>query len=158
MAMVHEMLYMRKDIARIEYKPYVTELTAFLMKSIKGADSAVQFRLDIPDIKLGIDTAIPLGLLINETITNALKYGFNENEKGEIYLKIEKIAEENYLLYIGDNGKGFSENITYKTTASLGLKLIHNLTRQLRGTITRDLSKKGTNYVIKFTEISQSIT
>lgn len=159
MAMVHEMLYMRKDISHIEYKSYVQELSEYLIRSIKGIDNNVTLKIDIPDIKLGIDTAIPLGLLINESLTNALKYGIEGDEKGEINIKLQKDSEKEncYILEIGDNGIGFPETINYRNTKSLGLKLIHNLTRQLRGTIERDASKKGTNYIIKFQEIKQQL-
>jgi two-component sensor histidine kinase len=157
MAMVHEMLYMRNDITQIEYKSYVQELSEYLIRSIKGLDSKVQLKIDIPDIKLGIDTAIPLGLLINEAVTNALKYGFADEEEGEIYIVLKKELDKQYVLNIGDNGKGFPETITHKNSKSLGLKLIHNLTRQLKGTIQRDDSKKGTNYIIRFHEITQQL-
>ena len=157
MAMVHEMLYMRNDISHIEYKSYVQELSEYLIRSIKGNDNNVDLKIDIPDIKLGIDTAIPLGLLINEALTNALKYGIAGDDEGVVYiaLKKEKEHEDEYILEIGDNGIGFPDTINYKNTKSLGLKLIHNLTRQLRGTIERDTSKKGTNYIIKFHEVKQ---
>lgn len=159
MAMVHEMLYMRNDISHIEYNSYVQELSEYLIRSIKGIDNNVDLKIDIPDIKLGIDTAIPLGLLINEALTNALKYGIEGEEKGQIHIKLQKDSEKEncYILEIGDNGIGFPETINYKNTKSLGLKLIHNLTRQLRGTIERDASKKGTNYIIKFQEIKQQL-
>ena len=155
MAMVHEMLYMREDLSRIEYKTYVEELSEYLVRSVKGAENKVKLNIDIPDIKLGIDTAIPLGLLINEALTNALKYGIQEDKEGEINIALKKEADEDYVLNIGDNGVGFSEQVDHKTTRSLGLKLIHNLARQLKGTITRDESKKGTNYIVKFREIGQ---
>lgn len=160
MAMVHEMLYMRNDISHIEYKSYVQELSQYLIRSIKGIDNNVDLKIDIPDIKLGIDTAIPLSLLINEALTNALKYGIAGDDEGEVHiaLKKEEEKEDVYILEIGDNGIGFPESINYKNTKSLGLKLIHNLTRQLRGTIEKDTSRKGTNYIIKFREIKQQLS
>lgn len=158
MAMVHEMLYMRKDISQIEYKSYVQELSEYLIRSIKGLDSKVQLKIDIPEIKLGIDTAIPLGLLINEAVTNALKYGFADDQEGEIYIALKKEIDKHYVLNIGDNGVGFPDTISYKNSKSLGLKLIHNLTRQLKGSIQKDTSKKGTNYIIRFQEIKQQLS
>lgn len=155
MAMVHEMLYMRNDLAKIGYKSYVEELSGYLVKSVKGVENKIKLTIDIPDIQLGIDTAIPLGLLINETITNALKYGIKDDNAGEIHIALKKGLEKDYVLSIGDNGEGFSDTITPKNTRSLGLKLIHNLTRQLKGTISKDNSKKGTNYIVKFNEIGQ---
>jgi len=155
MAMVHEMLYMRDDISKIKYKSYVQELGEYLVRSVKGSENNVHLTIDIPDIELGIDTAIPLGLLINEAITNALKYGIRDDDKGEIYVALRKEDNREYVLSIGDNGVGFPERVNFKNTKSLGLKLIHNLTRQLKGSIVRDLSKKGTNYVVKFREVDQ---
>lgn len=157
MAMVHEMLYMREDLSKIEYRTYVQELAEYLVRSIKGTSSNITLDIDIPDVKLNIDTAIPLGLLINETITNSLKYGIVDENKGEIFIKLRKVDNNEYLLKLGDNGAGFSETITYKNSNSLGLKLIHNLARQLQGSIIRDLTKKGTHYVVKFKEIRDQI-
>ncbi|MBM1106474.1 sensor histidine kinase [Aurantibacter crassamenti] len=157
MAMVHEMLYMRDDLSKIEYKSYVTELSEYLIRSLKGTDNNIKLNLNIEDVKLGIDTAIPLGLLINEAITNSLKYGIKDDAEGEINIELKKEKLNDYVLNIGDDGIGMSQEINYKNTKSLGLKLINNLTRQLRGTIERDQSKKGTNYIIRFKELGQKI-
>ncbi len=157
MAMVHEMLYMRDDISKIGYRSYVQELAEYLVRSIKGTSKNITLDIDIPDVRLNIDTAIPLGLLINEAVTNALKYGIIDESKGHIFIKLRKGDYDEYLLNIGDNGVGYSEIINAKTTKSLGLKLIHNLARQLRGSIIKDLSKKGTHYIVKFKEIKQQI-
>lgn len=153
MAMVHEMLYMRDDLAKIEYRSYVQELSEYLIRSLKGANNHVKLNIEINDIKLGIDTAIPLGLLINETITNALKYGIKDDCEGEINIELTQGEKSNYILIIGDNGVGFPEDINHKTTKSLGLKLIHNLARQLEGSIDRDCTKPGTYYTVKFKEV-----
>ncbi|RKN80093.1 sensor histidine kinase [Ulvibacterium marinum] len=157
MAMVHEMLYMREDLSKIEYKSYVEELAEYLVRSIKGTSSNITLDIDIPDIKLNIDTAIPLGLLINEAVTNALKYGIVDDSEGEIFIKLRRGDDGEYQLNIGDNGIGFPETMNHKTTKSLGLKLIHNLARQLRGSIIRDVTKKGTYYIVKFREIHQKV-
>jgi two-component sensor histidine kinase len=154
MAMVHEMLYMREDLAKIDYRTYVTELGGYLIKSLKGPESKITLHIDIPQIELGIDTAIPLGLLINEAVTNALKYGFKERETGEISILLERESKTEYVLRIGDNGVGYPESVTHKSTKSLGLKLIYNLSRQLQGSVIRDLTKEGTNYVIRFHELN----
>ncbi|MFD2585749.1 sensor histidine kinase [Croceitalea marina] len=154
MAMVHEMLYKRDDyLSKIELKPYIEELCEYLIRSIKGGTNTIDLKLDVADIKLSIDTVIPLGLIINETVTNALKYGFPEENSGEILIKLSAQEEKKYELYLGDNGIGFPESVNPKNSKSLGLKLIHNLSRQLRGTIERDMETKGTYYRIVFEEI-----
>ncbi|UII75225.1 sensor histidine kinase [Flagellimonas sp. HMM57] len=154
MAMVHEMLYKRDDyLSKIELSPYVKELCEYLVRSVKGNTNEIKMNLDIHDNKLSIDTVIPLGLIINETITNALKYGISEGEGGEITISLKNLPNNRYELYLGDNGKGYADNFDPKNSKSLGLKLIYNLTRQLRGTIARDMSRKGTYYRIEFEEI-----
>jgi two-component sensor histidine kinase len=157
MAMVHEMLYMREDISKIGYKSYVQELAEYLVRSIKGTSSNITLDIDIPDVKLNIDTAIPLGLLINEAVTNALKYGIVDDNQGIIFIRLRKGTGDEYILNIGDTGVGYAESMDHKTTKSLGLKLIHNLARQLRGSIMRDITKKGTHYIVKFREIREQI-
>ena len=147
---------MREDLAKIDYRTYVTELGGYLIKSLKGPESKITLHIDIPQIELGIDTAIPLGLLINEAVTNALKYGFKERETGEISILLERESKTEYVLRIGDNGVGYPESVTHKSTKSLGLKLIYNLSRQLQGSVIRDLTKEGTNYVIRFHELNPS--
>jgi two-component sensor histidine kinase len=155
MAMVHEMLYQREDLSCIEYSTYVHQLGDYLVKSIKGPESNIRLNIDIPEIELGIDTAIPLGLLINEAVTNALKYGFEGRDSGEISISLEKEDKHEFVLRIGDDGIGYPESMDYKSSKSLGLKLIHNLSRQLKGSVIRDLSKRGTNYIIRFQEVRQ---
>ncbi len=155
MSIIHEMLYMREDFSKIEYKSYVEELSTYLINSMKGINNKIKLNLDIDDIKLDIDTAIPLGLLINETVSNSLKYGIKDDTEGEINIALKKGAEKDYILNIGDNGVGLAEDISFSNTKTLGLKLMHNLTRQLKGSITQDSTKKGTNYSIKFQEIGQ---
>lgn len=157
MAMVHEMLYMRDDLSKIEYRSYVKELTEYLIRSIKGTHSNVKIRLEIPEIKLDIDTAIPLGLLINEVITNSLKYGIKDDNEGIIHVEMELDDGNNYKLKIGDDGIGFPETAELTTTKSLGLKLIYNLARQLKGSVDRDYTKKGTHYIITFKEVNEGI-
>ncbi|MEM9000495.1 MAG: sensor histidine kinase [Bacteroidota bacterium] len=154
MAMVHEMLYKRDDyLSKIELKPYVEELCEYLIRSVKGNLDNISLHLDIEDHKLSIDTVIPLGLIINETVTNALKYGITDEKKGELSIGLKKLDGNQYEMYLGDNGIGFPKEVGPKTSQSLGLKLIYNLARQLRGSIERDMERKGTYYHLRFEEI-----
>jgi len=156
MAMIHEILYLHNNLSKIEFKPYVQELTEYLVKSVKGRSKNATINIDIPDIELGIDTAIPLGLLINETVSNSLKYAFVEDDNGQIGITLKKESAQNtYNLNISDNGIGFSEKLDFRTTKSLGLKLIHNLARQLKGSVKRLNTGKGTNYSIIFKDIGE---
>ncbi|GGG49248.1 hypothetical protein GCM10011414_18840 [Croceivirga lutea] len=156
MSMVHEMLYKRDEYnSTIAVKSYIKELCEYLVRSIKGNENNITLKLDLGDYKLSVDTVIPLGLIINETITNALKYGIPSDNNGELTILLTKKGTDNYEMYLGDDGVGFPEDLDPKTTNSLGLKLIHNLARQLKGTIVRDLKANGTYYQINFEEINQ---
>jgi len=153
MAMIHETLYQFEEFLTIGYADYMQVLCHYLIMSMKGHDTNVKLTIDAADVKLNIDTAIPLGLLINEIITNALKYGIPGDDKGEIYIDLKEEDYPNFVLKIGDNGVGFSDEINFRKTNSLGLKLIHNLTRQLGGEIRKETENKGTHYIINFQEI-----
>ncbi len=154
MSMVHEMLYKRDDYSSsIELTPYVQELSEYLIRSVKGHNHNITTHLDLGDYSLSIDTVIPLGLIINEAITNALKYGIPGDASGEIKINLTKTGENTYELYLGDNGIGFPEDVSPANSKSLGLKLIHNLARQLRGSVARDNTSPGTYYRITFEEV-----
>lgn len=153
MATIHEMLYQSEMFSKIEYGNYLQQLITHLINSIKGVDNNITLQLKSDNINLNIDTAIPLGLLINEVITNALKYGIRNNDPGIISVNLEKINSTNYKLEIGDNGEGIPITSNSTSKKSLGLKLINRLSSQLRGEIERDNSKPGTHYILNFTEL-----
>ncbi|WP_224484535.1 sensor histidine kinase [Robertkochia aurantiaca] len=152
MAMIHEMLYAYDDISRIHYGDYVTQLAEYLVRSYKGYQHNINLRIEIPDVRLNIDTAIPLGLLINEFITNTLKHGFEEEQAGEICICLDKLDNGAYLLELTDDGKGFDRENLNVSRRSLGLKLIDSLVRQLNGKISYPEKERGVTYQIVFTE------
>jgi len=151
MSLIHEMLYKSDDLRNIDYGEYLRELSNILLKSIKGSSSDIVINIAVTGLNIGVDTAIPLGLLINEVITNALKYGLKD--KGEVYVKITKSKLNSFMLLVGDNGVGMDSGFDFKKSKSLGVKLIHQLAKQMDGEVKRDLSKKGTHYCISFKDI-----
>jgi two-component sensor histidine kinase len=153
MAMIHEMLYKTENLTSINYQEYLLKLVNDLCKSFKGLDSNIKTEIRC-EISLNIDTAIPLGLLINEIVTNSLKYAFNEKDVGLIRLSIEPLEYPNFIMKISDNGKGFN-GADFRNSNSLGLKLIHKLALQLNGNIEKDNSQQGTYYILTFQEITQ---
>ncbi len=158
MAMIHEMLYIRNNLSKIEFRPYVQELTDYLINSADCKSKNIRIQLHIPEVQLCIDTAIPLGLLINEAVTNSLKYGFINNANGQIDITLKKEdAKDAYVLSIKDDGIGFSEELDFRTTKSLGLKLIHNLARQLRGSVKRNSCSNGTDYEVGFIDFDRQM-
>lgn len=152
MSIVHEMLYKSKDLGSVDYKDYLEELVVQLRNTHSYQLKDIQIDLDIPSLKVSLDIAIPLGLLINEILTNSLKHGGNEENKSEIYLKIREVEPNDYEIKIGDNGPGYSDETFETEEKTLGVQLIRDLPTQLNGTIKKVSHKKidGTHYLIQF--------
>lgn len=153
MATVHELLYQSGDFSKIDYKEYLKTLVSSLVDSMKGQTNNISVNLNVKDIKLNIHTSIPLGLLINEIITNSLKHGIYDDEPGSIYIEIYRLNAVNFEMKIGDNGKGIPSDFNITETDTLGLQLVSSLTEQLMGTLERNLTQKGTHFIIRFQEL-----
>lgn len=156
MAMLHEQLYQSENLSSINYGIYLQQMVEQLILSMKGDNHQIQVDWAIPDhLQLNLDTAIPLGLLINELVTNSLKYGFPDDQEGVLYIHILPQKYPDFLLHIGDNGIGFSTipAPSPNGSSSLGLRLVHQLSRQLNGTVERDHQPTGTHFKIHFQEV-----
>jgi len=153
MAMIHEMLYQSNLVSKININNYVEKLLSRLISSIKGSCSNIEVQIKIPDIVLNMDTAIPLGLLITEIITNSLKHGIQNNKAGNLNIEIQKIDLISYKMKIGDNGVGYSNILDLKNMKSLGFRFINKMIIQLNGRIIKNTDLKGTNYIIDFQDI-----
>lgn len=133
MALIHTKLYQNDSLARIDFQEYTTDLSKSIVATFK-TDKNIVLNINANDIKLDIDTAVPLGLILNELITNALKYAYVDIEKGILNVELLRGPENKmYQLKVSDNGCGLPLDFDYKRTNSLGLKLINSLTRQLQG-------------------------
>lgn len=147
MALVHEELYRTENFSSIDVREYIERLSAELIYTY-ALQNQVSVELHTDVDKLGINTLIPLGLILNEILTNALKHGFSD-QIGKINISISTIGEKEYELIAEDNGKGFPEGIDIENLNSLGLDLIKTLTEQLDGTL--ELSNNpGARYTITF--------
>ncbi|MFA4848837.1 MAG: PAS domain S-box protein [Methanoregula sp.] len=148
MALVHEHLYKGEDFSRIDLRDYIHSLGTTLFQSYKSADESIHLEQEIPEIEVDINIAIPLGLIINELITNSLKYAFKEKKDG--VLSITATEDAQFLnIIVGDNGSGMPKGITLENQTSLGLRLVNKLTGQLHGTVVID-SSEGTKFVFTF--------
>lgn len=143
MALIHEKLYQSGDLANVDFKEYVKKLTNFLFQSYSVPQTKIRFKNNVQQFVLGVDTAVPCGLIINELVSNSLKHAFKGAESGEI--KIDMGFDENnkLLLIISDNGKGIPEGFNVKESESLGLRLVNNLTTQLNGRV-EFINRNGT--------------
>lgn len=152
MSLVHEKLYWSKDFTKINFKDYIPNLVNSIFQSYSNRSGNILLNLDIEDVELGIDSAIPCGLIINELITNSLKYAFPNKKKGEIKIVFGKTDGNKYEMKVSDNGIGIPENLDFKKTETLGLHLVSLLAQdQLSGKIYLDRSK-GTEFIIRFGE------
>jgi two-component sensor histidine kinase len=148
MAMIHTKLYQSKDFAHIEFGFYIKELAHDLFYSYGADPDAITLNINVADIPIDINTAIPLGLLLNELLSNAIKYAFPEGRKGEIIVTLHA-KDWNIILTIADDGIGFPETIDFRDTQSLGLQLVMALIQQLDATIEL-MRDKGTIFTITF--------
>lgn len=135
MALIHEKLYRTKDFSSVDLKAYVEELILHHRSSYAVADDSLQVRLDIDDIRLPLDTLIPVGLILNELISNSLSHPFVELDNPRIHISIRDVGGT-FTLHYSDNGEGLNEPVGFSTESStLGLQLIMMLTGQIGGTV-----------------------
>jgi PAS domain S-box-containing protein len=149
MALIHEILYKSKDLAKVDFGDYVRTLIGNLTRSYQVQTGQVDIQVDVAQMRLDLDVAIPCGLMINELVSNALKYAFPNGRKGVIEIVLQQPEEGIYNLRIRDNGIGFPETVDFRKTDTLGLQLVNTLSEQLDGKI--DLIRDGgTQFVITF--------
>lgn len=150
MALIHQRLYQSTDLKNIDFKEYITTLANDLYRTYVDDTSRVSLTLNIDECRIDINTAIPLGLILNELITNSMKHAFPGNEKGTINIDFKK-NDDKYILIVSDDGVGFPEDLDYQKTDSLGLQLVNNLTDQISGELELDTTR-GTTFKITFKE------
>lgn len=148
-SLIHEKLYKSKDYRKINIKEYIHMLVENLIATY-SFNKTIDLKLDLEVQYFNLNTIIPLGLMLNEIISNSFKYAFNENKEGLIEIKLNKSSiDDEFTLIIGDNGTGYDDAL-FKTDAStLGLELMKILSEQLNGTIEK-IHKPGTYYIITF--------
>jgi|GEM_PF-489967 len=151
MSMIHEMLHNSDDMKYLSAKEYVIKLVESLLFNNKSESQNILFKKDVEDITMDVSILIPLGLIINELLSNALKYAFIDEADGELTISLKKNNEDLNELIIKDSGSGLPEDFDIKKSKSLGLKIVNLLVRQIRGTI--DISKRdGAEFTIIFNE------
>jgi two-component sensor histidine kinase len=155
MALIHQKLYQTEGVARIPMKAYIEELVAYLQDTY-GLSRKVGFKLCIESIELDVNLAVPLGLIINEAITNAFKYAFPQDRSGVVHVNLLKQADTRYELTIEDDGVGLPGGYDPSQSRSLGMTLIHGFSAQLGGELTIE-SSGGVKQSLLFTDEKLSL-
>ncbi len=147
MSLIHEQLYRSDDLAHIDFHNYISNLTANLFECYGICSEVINLAIEVEDICLSLDQSIPLGLIINELVSNALKYAFPEKH-GQIKISLIQNSDQ-IILTISDNGVGLPDDFDLENAEGLGMQLILSLTEQLDGNLNYD-GKNGLTTKISF--------
>lgn len=135
MALLHEKLYQSDSLSEIEMGSYLQTLAGEILRMNSGTGSSIDLQLDIDDIRLGIDTALPCGLVVTELVTNSLKYAFPDTRQGVIRVGLTRADGGEYSLLVQDNGVGIPPGFDPSSCDTLGMRLVTMLAAQLNGTV-----------------------
>ena len=148
MVLIHQSFYQDKNLNEINTREYVQNLVNQLFESYKTDKQQVELETKVQDIYMNIDTLIPLGLIINELVSNTLKHAFNEREEGKLSISLEKI-EDKFQLEISDNGSGLEDISILEKSNSFGFKMIKAFVKKIHGQLNL-LNTEGTTFQIQF--------
>ena len=149
-ALIHQRLYQHEDFAAIELHGFANDLYRQIASVLKDMNQQVTFTNNIAQTQVDIDTAVPLGLIMNELITNSFKYAFHANAVGEIVISLEEIGEHEFMLVYKDNGPGLPAGFDVENSPSLGMRLINRLAYQLSGKVFFEQDNNFTVFKVQF--------
>jgi PAS domain S-box-containing protein len=149
MALLHESLYQSHSLSEINFPEYIRQLAAHLFNSYGVAPDRIHLRTDLESLSLHLDAAVPCGLIINELVSNSLKYAFPDGRAGEIRIELRGTSQGATRLLVADNGIGLTADIDWENTRSLGLRLVRTLAQQLGAKIEVN-SRAGTEVRLAF--------
>jgi PAS domain S-box-containing protein len=135
MALVHEKLYLSRDLAKIDFSDYAESLIAHLFQFNQVNSDLVHLKMNLEDVFLDIQTAIPCGLILNELVTNSLKHAFPEGSGGEITVEMHPLEQHAVQIVVKDNGRGMPKDLDIKRPIGMGLQIVNMLVNQLEGSI-----------------------
>ncbi|MBD3415019.1 MAG: PAS domain S-box protein [Candidatus Aminicenantes bacterium] len=149
MALIHESLYESQDLAEVDFASYVKKMTTHLFAANRSLSEQVNLKMDVENIFLDINKAIPVGLIINELVSNSFKHGFPGKKKGSVSIKMKAEEKDTCTLVIADTGVGLPKEYDWKNPTTLGIQLVTDLVKQIDGTLDFHC-QKGTRVQIKF--------
>jgi PAS domain S-box-containing protein len=150
MALVHEKIYQSHNLAEVDFGDYTRELVSQLFRSYGAKQDSIRMNLRADSVSLGVDRAIPCGIILNELVTNSLKYAFPGGRTGNIDIELKSIAAGLIRLIVRDDGVGFPKDFDMQKSNSLGLTLVHMLVDQVRGELTVSPQPAGVEMILTF--------
>ena len=153
-ATVHEMLYQSESLMRINVNDYLQDLTAHLFHAHRPAPGRIELTIDIKDIECGIDTAVPMGLIVSELVSNSLKHGFPHGKTGSIAISLDYVDGDELELVVSDDGVGMPMDLEEIGSETLGLSLVKSLADQLHAEMRLDRAQ-GTRFSLRFKEVEK---
>ena len=152
MAIIHQNLYKSNTFAKVKVNQYFEELVGQIKESFAVTGSTIQFETQVEDKEINISLAVPIGLIINELITNSYKYAFKNNVGNKVVIQFETTEKQGiYKLKINDNGIGLPDDFDINKLTSFGMQMVKGLVEQLNGTIVIS-NDEGTSYEISVEE------
>lgn len=148
MSLIHQRLYTSDNISGINVRDFTTEMIEYLKDSFQLSNK-IRFITDLTDITLDVGSAVPLGLILNEIMTNAIRYAFPTGI-GVIEIRAHIDSNSNFRLTVSDNGKGLPRDVEWEDSPSLGMRLIKGLSKELNASLDIESSGNGTNISIVF--------
>jgi PAS domain S-box-containing protein len=156
MALVHEMLYAHTSLARIEIDLYLKQLAQTILRSFTDSRHRIEFEPKLAPLTLLPDVAIPLGIIVNELLTNACKHGRLEDHPLKLTLELSRIEPDGIALHFSDNGPGMPADFDPATNKSLGFRLITLLTKQLRASLDSPVANGPATYKLRLQTETQT--
>lgn len=138
MALIHQNLYQEGNLVGVNVQTYFEKLASNLFRAYRVDKGQIQLHLDIDEVKMDVDRIIPLGLIINELLTNSLKYAFSDGQKGTVTIRLKKMADQSLLLEVADNGKGIPKEMKLEQSKSLGFRLVRIFADKMRADLQID--------------------
>ncbi len=149
MSLIHETIYRNSDFSAIDFAEYIRAIAGNLVQSYRSPQTTVDLVLEMENVSVGLDQSIPCGLIVNELVSNAMKYAFVGKKKGKLTIQVKEKKDDTIDLVIKDDGVGLPDGWSEKRSNSLGLTLVNALTEQLDGCLITK-SGKGTSYTLSF--------
>jgi two-component system, sensor histidine kinase PdtaS len=152
MALIHKTLYQPKDQSSIYFEEYIQELASSIFDSYRVDPDRIGLKTDLESVAMDIDTVTPCGLILNELVTNSIKYAFPDERQGEIAISFRRDGD-GFVLAVSDNGVGLPANFDIHLANTLGMQLVVNLSeKQLGGRLEVESGSQGTTFRIYFRE------